>query len=134
MKLHHIGLVTKNVAKCVKLYEALGYTKAKLVHDPAQMASIALMQRAREPMIEQIAPENEQSPAYKWLERIKAGPYHTCYESPSLSQDIEFMRELGFGLIMDPIPAVAFDNRRVTFLWSSLAGLVELLESVSNDN
>ena len=44
------------------------------------------------------------------------------------------MRELGFGLIMDPIPAVAFDNRRVTFLWSSLAGLVELLESVSNDN
>ena len=40
------------------------------------------------------------------------------------------MKEHGFSVIMNPVPAVAFDNRRVAFLWSVLTGLVELVELV----
>ena len=128
MKLHHVGIVTKDLPKCMKVYEALGYTDVKIVDDPIQMASIALMQREGEPLIELIAPAGEQSPAWKWLERITAGAYHICYEAPSLDEAIPFMKERGFSVIMKPVPAIAFENRRVTFLWSTLTGLVELVE------
>ena len=129
VNLHHVGVVTKNLSECIKLYRALGYSELKLVYDPVQMASIALMHRPGEPMIELIAPEDEQSPAHKWLQRIKAGAYHICYEVVSLPEMIAFMRERSFALVMDAVPAVAFDNRRVAFLWSALTGLVELVES-----
>jgi len=128
MKLHHIGIVTKDISKCAKLYQTLGYTTLKLVDDPIQMASIALMNRPGEPLIELISPSKPESPAHKWLDRIKAGAYHICYETPSLSETIPFMKERGFAVIMDPVPAVAFNNRRVAFLWSMLTGLVELVE------
>ena len=130
MRLHHVGIVTKKLSECVKLYQALGYSENKRVYDPLQKASIALMVRAGELMIELIAPEHEESPAHKWLERIKAGTYHICYEVPSLSESVDFLRERGFRIITDPAPAVAFDNRRIVFLWSTLTGLVELVEGV----
>ena len=128
MRLHHVGIVTKKLPECVKLYQALGYSEKKRIYDPLQKASIALMVRAGELMIELIAPEHEESPAYQWLERIKAGTYHICYEVPALSEAVDLLRERGFRVIMDPAPAVAFDNRRIVFLWSALTGLVELVE------
>src|SRR5438093_13752003 len=130
VRLHHIGIVTKNVSGCIKLYESFGYSNTKLVYDPMQMASIALMNRTGEPMIELIGPEQERSPAHQWLQRIKAGTYHICYEVPSLGSAIRFMRERGFAPVLDPVPAIAFDNRQVAFVWSPLTGLVELVESV----
>ncbi len=128
MRLHHVGIVTKKLSECVKLYQALGYSEKRQVYDPLQKASIALMERPGELMIELIAPECEESPAHKWLDRIKAGTYHICYEVHSLGDATGALRKLGFGMIMDPVPAVAFDNRRVVFLWSALTGLVELVE------
>ena len=130
MKLHHVGVVTKDLQKCVKLYEALGYAEVKIVEDPIQMAWIALMHRSGEPLIELISPTSEQSPAWKWLQRITAGAYHVCYQTASLDETIPFMKERGFSVIMNPVPAVAFDNCRVAFLWSVLTGLVELVELV----
>ncbi len=130
MRLHHVGIVTKKLSECVKLYQALGYSERRRVYDPLQKASIALMDRAGELMIELIAPEQEESPAHKWLERIKAGTYHICYEVPSLREAMGFLRERGCGVITDPTPAIAFDNRRVVFLWSALTGLIELVERV----
>jgi methylmalonyl-CoA/ethylmalonyl-CoA epimerase len=128
VRLHHVGIVTKKLSECVKLYQALGYSEKKHVYDPLQKASIALMERAGELMIELIAPEHQESPAHKWLDRIKAGTYHICYEVPSLGDATRALRKLGFAIIMDPVPAVAFDHRRVVFLWSALTGLIELVE------
>jgi len=130
VKLHHIGVVTRHFRECINLYEELEYSKSISVHDPLQMASIALMERPGEPLIEIIAPEGEHSPAYQWLKRIKAGAYHICYETPSLAKATALLREQDFMVISDPVPAVAFDNRQVVFLWSALTGLVELVESV----
>jgi methylmalonyl-CoA/ethylmalonyl-CoA epimerase len=129
VKLHHVGIVTKQLTECIAIYEALGYSKAKCVYDPVQMASIALMYRHSDVMIELIAPVGLKSPAHKWLQRIKAGPYHICYETESLAEAMGFMEQHEFIVLMDPVPAMAFDGRRVAFLWSSATGLVELVES-----
>jgi methylmalonyl-CoA/ethylmalonyl-CoA epimerase len=130
VKLHHVGIVTRHFLECVELYKTLGYSQSVVVYDPLQMASIALMQREGEPLIEIIAPEHEHSPAYQWLKRIKAGAYHICYETQSLTEAIALLRAQNFMALAEPVPAVAFENRRVVFLWSALTGLVELVEWV----
>jgi methylmalonyl-CoA/ethylmalonyl-CoA epimerase len=134
VKLHHVGIVTQHFLECIQLYQTLGYSKSTVVYDPLQKASIALMERKGEPLIEIIAPEHEQSPAYQWLKRIKAGAYHICYETPALTEAIALLREQGFMALTEPVPAVAFENRRIVFLWSVLTGLVELVEWVRSPN
>jgi methylmalonyl-CoA/ethylmalonyl-CoA epimerase len=130
VKLHHVGIVTRHFLECIELYETLGYIKSVVVYDPLQMASIALMERQGEPLIEIIAPGQEQSPAFQWLKRIKAGAYHICYETPSLTEALALLRQQDFMALAEPVPAVAFGNRHVVFVWSAVTGLVELVESV----
>lgn len=129
MTLHHVGIVTADLSRAVQLYRDMGYTAVKTVEDPVQVAAIALMQRPGEPIIELIAPQGPASPAYSWLRRITAGAYHICYTTDSITAILPELQQHGFALIMRPVPAIAFDNRQVAFLWSPLTGLVELVEA-----
>ena len=65
------------------------------------------------------------SGAASGLKRLRAGAYHTCYEVANLPAAVERLRTLDFAALTEPVPAVAFEGRRVVFLWSALAGLIE---------
>jgi methylmalonyl-CoA/ethylmalonyl-CoA epimerase len=125
---HHVGVVTPDVEACAALYRSLGYETSETFHDPIQKAAIVLCARAGEPLVELIAPEGASSPAAGWLKRVRAGAYHTCYEVADLAEAVEGLRARDFAALGEPAPAVAFGGRRVVFLWSALAGLVELVE------
>jgi len=125
---HHVGVVTPDVAASTALYVALGYTASETFHDPAQKAAIVLCSRPGEPLVELIAPADPSSPAAGWLKRLRAGAYHTCYEVADLPAAVDRLRALEFAALTEPTPAVAFAGRRVVFLWSALAGLLELVE------
>ena len=125
---HHVGVVTADLDASVALYRALGYQASELFDDPLQQVRIVLCTRDDGPMIELITPATPSSPAAGWLKRIKAGPYHTCYRVADLEASIEGLRELGFLPLSQAVPAVAFGGRRVIFLFSAAAGLLELVE------
>jgi methylmalonyl-CoA/ethylmalonyl-CoA epimerase len=129
LSFHHVGVVTKDLIASKAFYERLGYEASKQYDDPVQKVSIIFMRREAPPLIELIVPTQADSPAAGWLKRIKAGPYHTCYEVADLSSGIEFLKESGFTPLHEPVPAVAFDMRLIVFLWSPDVGLVELLRS-----
>jgi methylmalonyl-CoA/ethylmalonyl-CoA epimerase len=125
---HHVGVVTPDVAASAALYGVLGYTASETFHDALQKAAIVLCSRPGDPLVELIAPADPSSPAAGWLKRLRAGAYHTCYEVADLPAAVERLRTLDFAALTEPVPAVAFEGRRVVFLWSALAGLVELVE------
>jgi methylmalonyl-CoA/ethylmalonyl-CoA epimerase len=126
---HHVGVVTPDLPGCATIYRRLGYEAGEAVADPIQGVSIVLCRRASHPLVELIAPTNRASPASAWLKRIKAGPYHTCYETPDLRRTISELESIGYLALAEPVPAVAFEGRLVVFLWSGSAGLVELLDA-----
>ena len=74
-------------------------------------------------------PDGSDSPAASWIQRIQAGPYHTCYEVDDLEAVMAFLRCQRLFPVLGPLPAVAFNKRRVVFLWSDRSGLIELLEA-----
>jgi methylmalonyl-CoA/ethylmalonyl-CoA epimerase len=128
LSFHHVGVVTNDLKASAEVYEKLGYRASPVVEDPIQGVQIVLCSREGEPLIELIAPATAESPAKPWLERIKAGPYHTCYEVDRLDDAVEALRNMGFFPVSDPSPAVAFGGRSVVFLWGAATGLLELLE------
>ena len=130
MRLHHIGVITGNLEVSMHFYTSLGYAASVIYADPIQKARIVLMQRAPEPLIELIAPDSPESPAASWIQRIAVGPYHTCYEVDDLETMVAFLRRHRLVPVIKPVPAVAFNMRRIVFLWGESSGLLELLEAL----
>ena len=129
IRFHHVGVITENLIDSITLYEDLGYSSSNIYADGLQKAHIALMQQPHHPIIELITPDGPDSPVASWVQRIKAGPYHICYEVKELVQGIEFLHSRRLFPVSSPIRAVAFNMRRVAFLWSNRSGLIELLEA-----
>ena len=129
MRLHHVGVITGNLEGSMNFYTSLGYAASAIYADPIQKARIVLMQRAHEPLIELIAPDSPESPAASWIQRIAVGPYHTCYEVDDLEAMVAFLRRHRLFPVIKPVPAVAFNMRRIVFLWGESSGLLELLEA-----
>jgi methylmalonyl-CoA/ethylmalonyl-CoA epimerase len=133
MRLHHVGVITGDLEGSTNFYTSLGYAASAIYADPLQKARIVLMQKAHEPLIELIAPDSPESPAASWVQRITAGPYHTCYEVDNLEAVVAFLRHHRLFPVIKPVPAVAFNRRRVVFLWGESSGLLELLEALPQE-
>jgi methylmalonyl-CoA/ethylmalonyl-CoA epimerase len=114
----------------MSFYTSLGYAASAIYADPLQKARIVLMQRAHEPLVELIAPDSSESPAASWLQRIAVGPYHTCYEVDDLEAMVALLRHHRLFPVIKPVPAVAFNMRRIVFMWGESSGLLELLEAL----
>ena len=115
MRLHHIGVITGKLEDSTTFYESLGYSSSGIYLDSIQKSRIVLMQRGHDPIIELISPNSTDSPAASWIQRIQAGPYHICFEVVDWDAAIAFLRGQRLSPILGPVPAVAFNMRRVVF-------------------
>lgn len=115
---HHVGLVVPSVeAAC---------PKATRITDPRQKVDLAFVE-LNGVVVELLAPVGDDSPVAKSLKNnVKL--VHLCFEVPDLAAAISYSRQHGFHCLRQPVPAVAFDQRRIAWLFSPVYGLVELLE------
>lgn len=125
---HHVGIATPDIKGSIRFYEELGYTSSDIYDDPEQKAAIALLKRPDGPLLELISPIDKASPVQGWVDRIRCGAYHICYEVNDLEKGMSFLKDRGSLVIYGPVPAIAFGLRHVAFLWGKESGLVELLE------
>mgnify|MGYP006077527347 CR=1 FL=1 len=127
---HHIGIATDDIEKSISLYEVLGYVSQGLrtVIDPIQKVELAFMFRENHPLIELVSPLDDDSPVRSILNKMRTTPYHTCYEIPIIEETIKDLKKQRFILIQKPTPAIAFNNRKIAFLFHKNFGLIELLE------
>lgn len=82
------------------------------------------------PRLELCLPLDEHSPITHWLNSgVKM--YHLAFETPALLDDIGRLRDARAKLVVEPTPAVAFQQRRVAFLMLPNLLLVELIEAAA---
>lgn len=127
---HHIGVATENLEKAIDIYECLGYQLQHqgIYHDPIQQVNIVFVTKQGHPLVELISPATEISPIKSILKKMGSTPYHSCFEVINIDLTIKILREKRFVVITKPVPAVAFDGRKVSFLFHSSIGIIELLE------
>ena len=102
----------------------------KLFFDPLQKVTVTFMKSTHqaEPQIELVEPVEEDSPVRSFL--LKGGGlHHLCYEVPSLETQLELSCSQGGKLVRPPMPAVAFDGRRIAWVYGKEKLLIEFLEA-----
>jgi methylmalonyl-CoA/ethylmalonyl-CoA epimerase len=116
---HHVGLAVRSIA------EAAG-SSAAVVRDDTQRVSVAFVDVGGV-RVELIEPAGESSPVALSLEKGQQ-LVHLCFEVADIDRALEAGRARGFYRLGRPVPAAAFDNRRIVWVFSRTFGLVELLE------
>ena len=73
-------------------------------------------------------PVGDRSPVLKFLREKGGGLHHFCYVTNDLEADLKGFRSRQAILVRNPVPAVAFDGRRIAWVLTREKLLVELLE------
>jgi methylmalonyl-CoA/ethylmalonyl-CoA epimerase len=117
---NHIGLVVKSIpAVC---------PKCKWVRDSIQEVNVVFTE-INGVVVELIEPLAENSPVSTSL-RNGMKILHICYSVPDIEKALDECRSHGFHLLTKPVPARAFEMRRIAWVFQKDFGLFELVEEV----
>ena len=127
--MHHVGFVIESIAQAAPGFvRSLQATwSGEIVHDPLQGVRVSFLQPPAGPLIELVEPAAEDSPVTAFLRR-GGGLHHLCYESDALEQQLSWHRQQGDLIVRPPLPAVAFQGRRVGWICTRSQLLIEYLE------
>jgi methylmalonyl-CoA/ethylmalonyl-CoA epimerase len=134
-RLHHVGIVVRSIHADIDGFAAsIGASSdTKIFHDPLQKVRVAFLQTAEAggPQIELVEPAADDSPVSHCL-KAGGGLHHLCYEVDNLDTCLREMRKTGAIVVKPPLPAVAFDNRRIAWVVTRQKLLLEFLERAGN--
>jgi methylmalonyl-CoA/ethylmalonyl-CoA epimerase len=116
---HHIGVAVRSLA-------ALHLPDLTITRDDRQRVSVAFVEMGGV-TLELVEPLGFNSPVLRSLEERQL-LLHLCFCVPDLDAAIASSRRAGFHILSAPVPAPAFDGRRIVWVFSRTFGLVELLE------
>lgn len=132
-KLLHVGVAVPSLEPTTELLSALfGY---KVVSgpfdDPIQKVSVNFLAKSDKDVaeIELIAPITEDSPIRSMLAKDGGGAYHLCFETNDIDGALTHAKKNGCIVVSSPVPAVAFQGRRIAWIYTRSRQLFELVES-----
>jgi methylmalonyl-CoA/ethylmalonyl-CoA epimerase len=129
MRFHHVGIAVKNINESINAYEALGYSKtSEIIHDPIQKVQLCFLDKVESPTLELVAAVSSESPVNNILAKSGPTPYHNCFEVDDISESVARLKQHGYRRLSAIVPAIAFGNRKICFLYHKELGLIELLE------
>lgn len=129
--LHHLGFVVSSISTVAESFAA--YMSAswdgEIIHDPIQRVRVAFFDPvdSRNPVFELVEPATEDSPVSDFLKK-RGGLHHVCYEVNDLDAALKKARLATWAIASYPAPAVAFNRRRIAWVFSKQRLLMELLE------
>lgn len=129
---HHLGVAVADIKKSIMGFRGLGWIwDGEIIDDSSRGVRLAFLNRYdSDEVLELVSPVNEKSPVSHTLNTMRnvPTPYHICYEVSDIEKTVEILKGRRYTLTDKPKPAVAFNDRRVAFMLSRDAGLIELLE------
>lgn len=130
-RLHHVGIVVDSILKTAPLVanEFSLEWKEHIIHDPLQFVNVSFLTSngSSQSMVELVEPVGPRSPVRKFAES-GGGLHHVCYEVDDLKSRIATSQEAGGTLVRVPLPAVAFEGRKIAWILTAQKLLVEYLE------
>jgi methylmalonyl-CoA/ethylmalonyl-CoA epimerase len=132
-KLRHVGVAVPTLGPTTDALSTLfGY---KVVSgpfdDPIQKVSVNFLTTSDNDVaeIELIAPLSEDSPITSMLAKGGGAAYHLCFETSDIEQAVAHAKSNGCIVVSPPVPAVAFNGRRIAWIYTRSRQLFELVEA-----
>jgi methylmalonyl-CoA/ethylmalonyl-CoA epimerase len=131
-RLHHVGFVVESIEQVAEEFSrSLGADwDRQIILDPNQGARVSFFRRPipGDALLELVEPLDEGSPVSKFLRR-GGGLHHLCYEVDDLEGQLSYSRSTGSLVVRTPVPAAAFDGRRIAWVYTKAKLLLEYLET-----
>jgi methylmalonyl-CoA epimerase len=134
-KLMHVGVAVSALEPTTELLSALfGY---KVVSgpfdDPIQKVTVNFLAKSADDVaeIELIAPLAQDSPIRSMLAKDGGGAYHLCFETSDIDRALAHAKNNGCIVVSPPVPAVAFQGRRIAWIYTRSRQLFELVEAAT---
>ena len=128
MKFHHIGYLTKNFKKSIKEFKEISYVrKGKIITDNILQVKIQFISNSNN-IIELVKPFKKNYGLINFIKK-KNYAYHFAYKVINLHKEIIKLKKKKFKLIVNPVPAKAFNNKKIAFLKMKNDFIIELIES-----
>ena len=132
-RLQHVGVAVPKLGPTTELMTALfGYRVVSGPHDdPIQRVSVNFLTTAATDAveIELIAPLTEDSPVKAMLVKGGGSSYHLCFQVANLDAALAHALRLKCVVVSQPAPAVAFQGRRIAWIYTPSRQLFELVEA-----
>lgn len=128
LSFHHFGIACRDLDIESGVYETLGYTKEREDFvDPIQGVQGRFLVGGG-PRLELLTALDGHDVLEPWLE---AGSriYHQAFETTDLEASVDGLQSKRARMVVDPVPAVAFEGRRICFVMLRTLSLIELIES-----
>jgi methylmalonyl-CoA/ethylmalonyl-CoA epimerase len=133
-KLRHVGVAVPSLDPAADALATLfGYRIISgPFDDPIQKVSVNFLAQSDNDVaeIELIAPLGEDSPITAMLAKSGGGAYHLCFETSDIEQALIHAKNNGCIVVSGPVPAVAFNGRRIAWIYTRSRQLFELVEAV----
>jgi methylmalonyl-CoA/ethylmalonyl-CoA epimerase len=114
MKLHHIGIVVKNIQESLgELTEFLDFKETSVpLEVKSQKVNVCFL-KTSDVYIELIEPVENDSPVIKFSES-GGGFHHLCFEVKDIFDEVERMKKKGARVIVEPTKG--FEDRLIAFV------------------
>jgi len=130
MIIDHIGVVVGSLDAAAAYYASsfgLREVGGRIV-DALQDVELQFLEDDAGARIELIRPLSADSPAARAL-KTGGGLNHICYRVADLEASMQALVANDAKVVREPLPAVAFDGRRVAFLYTRQRELIEFVEA-----
>jgi methylmalonyl-CoA/ethylmalonyl-CoA epimerase len=132
-RLRHVGVAVPSLDPATDTLSTLfGYRVISgPFDDPIQKVSVNFLTQSDNDVaeIELIAPLGQDSPITAMLAKSGGGAYHLCFETTDIEQALIHAKNNGCIVISGPVPAVAFNGRRIAWIYTRSRQLFELVEA-----
>ena len=131
MRFHHVGYAVDSIEKYLEDYMVPLFAPVSVSQtwaDQTQQVSVCFVEMQGGTVIELVEPLGPDSPVNDVIGSTRGGIYHLCYEVDDLDATILSFRKKRCMPLGAPVPAVAFDNRRIVLLLTPQRDLIELVE------
>ena len=132
-KLRHVGVAVPSLGPTTDALSTLfGYRVVSgPFDDPIQKVSVNFLTQSDKDVaeIELIAPLTEDSPIKAMLSKSGGGAYHLCFETTDIEKAVAHARNNGCLIVTPPVPAVAFNGRKIAWFYTASKQLFELVEA-----
>jgi methylmalonyl-CoA/ethylmalonyl-CoA epimerase len=132
-KLLHVGVAVPSLDSTTELLSSLfGY---KVVSgpfdDPIQKVTVNFLAKSvNDPAeIELIAPLTDDSPIRSIMAKDRGAAYHLCFQTSDIDRALIHAQNNGCIVVSAPVPAVAFQGRRIAWIYTRSRQLFELVEA-----
>lgn len=132
MKIHHIGVICKDLDSAVAHYLFIGFTiKKNTVSDHAKNLNFTFLQNS-DYVFELVSKIDRNRPSV--IDNLEARApfgqqmYHLCLITTDMKNEINRLETLGYKTIIPPEISIACDGNLVCYVVSADHGLVEFIE------